>query len=76
MTQSQDSYKQTAFGKFSNEELLAFLENDPIGKEWLMALSNQIAVFMDRKQFGVESAKELICAAILRGHFNPMFNRS
>lgn len=75
MTQKQDNYKQTEFGKFSNEELITFLENDPDGKDWLDAVSRHVEAMMDMKQFGIESAKELIAAAILRGGYVPLFAR-
>ena len=68
-------YKQTEFGKFTNDDLQALIESDPVGKEWLDLFAREIASMMNQKGFSVEGAKEFIVASIANGFYVPMFAR-
>ena len=68
-------YKQTEFGKFTNDDLQALIESDPVGKEWLDLFARQIAGMMNQKGFSVEGAKEFIVASLANGFYVPMFAR-
>lgn len=71
-------YKQTEFGKWTVSEFLEWAKTDPQVAEWLDAMARSVITKMKQsgsKEFGVESAKELIAAAITKGFFIPKFKK-
>ena len=74
MTQKQDTYKQTEFGKFSNAELLAFFQSDEVGTAWLEETARQLLLHLEQrgaKYFGIEGAKEVVIAMVVKGYYSP-----
>lgn len=63
-------YKQTEYSKFTLSEFLAeFKDNeffDALSREFL----NQMKKERGASEFGLESAREVVAAAIIKGHYN------